>query len=417
MANAITWYEDSNARRKRVYYEGTDTVYEGMALCYNQDTTDNWTGYEAGDSAETGTTAEGNQNEGKYIRVEKPAAANLPFFAGFVAGTGETGKAGPCSLDIFVPNGSVVQVRGTDSSTIGEKAYVVSGDYEIANVAAESSVCIGVFMETVDRSTTEGLVLVKTVSPDEAAITPQATAGASSPSPIIWNQFDLDRLRNDFSYGVLYENDYMGEIDITTTDGYVITSVTSGAISGLATDAGGVLVVGSGGNAGADDGVNVQLTNCMVKPAAGVKIGFEARVNVVDAGDDQYYIGLAGVDTTLIAAGIMDDVVDKCGFYRIAASTADKISSITARTSADDATADVAALADATYTTVGFVIDGLTSVKFYVNGVLVETGTTTASIPNAVMCLSYVAQVEQTSADADLHVDWVRVAQIGGRAT
>ena len=49
------------------------------------------------------------------------------------------------------------------------------------------------------------------------------------------------------------------------------------------------------------------------------------------------------------------------------------------------------------------------------NGVLVETGTTGANIPNAVMCLSYVSQIEGTGTDAELSVDWVRIAQIGGR--
>lgn len=242
------------------------------------------------------------------------------------------------------------------------------------------------------------------------------TAAGKGLSPLIWDDCPVQALQMNPELGFIYYNDYVGQIDVTTGDGYVITAVTSGNIEAVVDEQCGVLQVSSGGNASADDGVNVQLQNCMVKPAAGVTIFFEARCKMTDTGDDQYYIGLAGVDTTLIAAGIMDDVVSKCGFFRIAASTADKISAITARTSADDATADVASIADATYAKLGFVIDGLTSVKFYVEGVLVETGTTAANIANDVMCLSYVAQVEQTSADADLDVDWVCVAQVGGRA-
>ena len=246
----------------------------------------------------------------------------------------------------------------------------------------------------------------------DAVETPTATAAGRGPSPAIWGTLNWNDISTNPENGFTYFNEYMGTIDVTTADGYVITAVTSGAISGNILEAGGVLTVGSGGNATADDGVNVQLTNCMVKPAAGKTIYFEARVKMVDTGDDQYYIGLAGVDATLIAAGIMDDVVDKCGFFRIAASTADKISSITSRTSVDDATADLATIADDTYVKLGIVIDGITSVKFYVDGVLLETGVTANTIPNAVMCLSYVAQVEQTSADADLNVDWVRIAQV-----
>jgi hypothetical protein len=129
----------------------------------------------------------------------------------------------------------------------------------------------------------------------------------------------------------------------------------------------------------------------------------------------QFFIGLAGVDTTLMASGALDDVVDKAGFYHEAASTDDKISSVCSRTSTDDKTADVAANADNTYVKLGFVIDGLDSVTFYVNGVAVETGTTANTIPNAVMCLSFFAGYE--GAAGVMHVDWVRILQEGGRAS
>lgn len=242
------------------------------------------------------------------------------------------------------------------------------------------------------------------------------SADAKGPSPLIWDDSKLLEVMLDPTKGFYYFEDYLGPIDVTSGDGYVITQVSSGAIAPVTDEDGGVLLVDSADNGAADDGVNVQLTNCMFKPVAGRTIRFEARVKFKDAGDDQYYIGLAGVDTTLIAGGVVDAVVDKCGFFRHAASTADKISSICSRTSTEDITADVGDIVDDTYVKLGFVIDGLTSVKFYVNGVLVETGTTASAIPDAVMCLSYVAQCEQTSADAEMSVDWVRILQEGARS-
>ncbi len=242
-----------------------------------------------------------------------------------------------------------------------------------------------------------------------------ATAAGAGPSPLIWDDADLLSILLDPTQGVSYFEDYMGTIDVTTADGYVITAVTSGTIHGDAVADGGVLVCDSAGNATADDGVNVQLPNCTILPLAGRTIRFEARVKVVDAGDDQYYIGLAAADTTLIAAGILDNVVDKAGFFRFAASTADKISVVNSRGAGGTVGTDIADLADDTWVKLGIVIDGLTSVKYYVNGVLVSTTTVTAEIPNAVMALSYVAQVEQTSADAELRVDWVRILQTGAR--
>lgn len=241
------------------------------------------------------------------------------------------------------------------------------------------------------------------------------SAAGAGPSPLIWDKAPILETILDPTVGVYYFNDYMGEIDVTTADGYVITAVTTGAIAPVIDEDGGVLLIDSAGNATADDGVNVQLTNCMVKPVAGRTIRFEARVKVVDAGDDQYFIGLAGVDTTLIAAGVLDNVVDKCGFFRFAASTADRLSTINSRGSGGTVDADVSTVVDDTYVKLGFVIDGLTSITFYQNGVQVGSTTVTSEIPNAVMCLSYVSQVEQTSADAELSVDWVRIHQEGAR--
>ena len=243
------------------------------------------------------------------------------------------------------------------------------------------------------------------------------TAAGAGPSPLIWDESLWLEVMLDPTKGFGYFNDYLGEIDITTTDGYTITTVNSGAISGSVTEDGGVLFVDSAGNNAADDGIQVQLTNCLFKPVAGRTIRFEARVKVNDnsALTGQFAIGLAGVDATLIAAGVVDDVVDKALWFHHGASTADKMSVIAARTSAEDIDADKATTVDDTYIKLGFVIDGITSIKWYANGVLVHTSAEAANIPNAVMCLSYVAQTEGAAKDAEMSVDWVRILQEGAR--
>lgn len=244
-----------------------------------------------------------------------------------------------------------------------------------------------------------------------------ATEMQKGPSESIWGPCPLLEIMLDPGKGFYYFNDFMGEIDITTTDGWTLTTVTTGAIAGVATIEGGAIIFDSAGNTTADDGIEAQLTNCLVLPQAGVTIRYEARVQMKDTGDDQYYIGLAGIDTSLMAAGVVDDVVDKCAWFRDSGASPadDRLTTIISRTSTENETADQAVIADDTWVKLGFVIDGLTSVKFYVNGELVTTDTTTASIPNAVMCLSFVSKVEQTSADAELTVDWVRLVQEGGR--
>ena len=174
---------ESQARRKKVYYEGSDTIYEGMALCYNEDTLDNILGYDKGAGGDVGcqttpgTTAEGNQNEGKFLRVEKPNSTNLLFFAGVVAGNSYGGLTGPRWIDIFIPNGAIVPVRSSISTTGGQSVLAIqAADYEFQTPTydngAESVPC-ALAMETVDRSTTEGICLAALYAP--AVFSPQAS--------------------------------------------------------------------------------------------------------------------------------------------------------------------------------------------------------------------------------------------------
>lgn len=243
------------------------------------------------------------------------------------------------------------------------------------------------------------------------------TAAGAGPSPLIWDTAKLLEVMLDPTAGFYYFNDYLGDIDVTTADGFTITTVNSGAVAPVTDEDGGVLLVDSAGYNAADDGVNVQLTNCMFKPVAGRTIRFEARVKFNDnsANTSQFAIGLAGVVTAAIAAGVLDDTVDKAMWFHHAASTADKMSVCAARTNAEDIDADKATTVDDTYIKLGFVINGVTSIEWYVNGALVHTSSTGANIPNAVMCLTYVAQVEGTSADSEMSVDWVRILQEGAR--
>jgi len=151
---------NSNARKKRVYYEGSDTLYSGMALCYNQDTTDNILGYNTSTGVESGTTPEGGQNEGKFLRVEKPATANLNFFAGVVAPGGYEGKSGPRWINIYIPNGAIVPVRGTDDTSIGDSLYITNGDYEFTTTSTSNKL-VARAIEAVDCSSTETILLAK----------------------------------------------------------------------------------------------------------------------------------------------------------------------------------------------------------------------------------------------------------------
>jgi hypothetical protein len=247
----------------------------------------------------------------------------------------------------------------------------------------------------------------------------QATLAADAgPSPLIWDDALLFEIMLDPSKGFYYFNDFLDLIDVTTGDGWTIATTNSGAIAPVATEDGGVMLFDSAGNGAPDDGVQAQLSNCLFKPVAGRTIRFEARVKMNDtsANISQFFIGLCGIVDPVINTGVIDDTVDKAGFFSHAGTTADRLSVITARTSAEDIDTDKATVADGAYTNLGFVIDGLTSVKWYQDGVLVHTSSVTGNVPNAVMALSFVAQTEGASKDAELSVDWVRILQEGARS-
>jgi len=408
---------NTDAKRKRVYYEGTDTIYEGMPLCYNHDTTDNIYGYDKGagglaiSQSTPNTTAEGSQNEGKWLRVEAPSLDNQNFLAGVVAGTSEVGKVGPRWLDVYIPNGAIVPVRTDRSVEINDFAYLEPDEDDIPNAGTAGGPVIGIFEETIDRSSTAGLALCKLTGPELSQYKTASTLGVGL-SPLLWGDAPSDAELSDPGNGINYFNDFMNEVDVTTGDGWTLTQVdTKGSITVEAAAPGGVLEVKSATGDSADDGITAQLKNCAVKPAAGVDIWFEARVKVSEA-DEQWAFGLAAVDTTIIAAGVWDDASDKVLFGHHTG-TADKIDIVNARTTAEDDFADAADMTDDTWVTVGFKITGLTDIEYYINGAPITAAVTDDNIPNAAMCLTAVAQYE--AADTILSVDWVKIKTRAGR--
>ena len=400
-------------RRKRVKYEGTNTIYEGMLLNYNHDTTTNILGWDKENSVIGTTTAEGYQNEGKFKLVEEPSLANQNFIAGVVAGASEAGKTGPRWVDVYEANGAIIAVRTNKSVSINDKAYLDPALNTISNEAINGGPCIGIFMETIDRGSVPGLALCRLVqpAPDEYVAASTLSVGLS---PLLWGDCPWDSIKNDPGQGIAYFDDFVGTQNTTDAEAWEDSSVTTGTLTLVAAE-GGALLASSAGSTSADDGAEWQLLNCRFLPKAGTNIWFEARVKMNDA-TDQYYIGLAATDVTLIAGGVLDDVSDKCGFFHAVSETDDKISCVTARAAEDDATSDIADNSDGTYMTVGFKITGLTSVEFYVDGVLLETGTTVLAIPNAAMCLSLASKIEDTGANAEMTIDWVRIAQDVARA-
>ncbi|MFA5158163.1 MAG: hypothetical protein WC451_03205 [Patescibacteria group bacterium] len=150
-------------RIKRVYYEGTSTIREGMPVCYNYDTTTNILGWSDSSSVKGSTTADGYQNEGKYLRVEDPSSTNYQWFAGVVHSSAYAGKAGPQWIDIALPTGAIIPIWAYAACTANVTVLGLSDGlaYFAQSTGDDDPIGCAIAMETVDRSSTAGLVLAK----------------------------------------------------------------------------------------------------------------------------------------------------------------------------------------------------------------------------------------------------------------
>ncbi len=120
-----------NVQKKRVKFYNREssavTIYEGMPVCYIYDTTANILGYDKGTGGDPksqstpNTTAEGYQNEGKFLIVETVNDDNALWWAG-VTTSAKNGKSVAAEsyewIEIYEPNGAIVPVR-TDLNCTG----------------------------------------------------------------------------------------------------------------------------------------------------------------------------------------------------------------------------------------------------------------------------------------------------------
>jgi hypothetical protein len=128
--------------KRRVKYTGTDALEVGYLLCYDRD---------------YGTAASSDMT--RAWNVEKPATANLNWFAG-ICQTKLT--AGPGFVDIIVPiGGPLTEVWSDQNCTLGTTKLAVKNASYAAGAASETTVTIGTAFQTVDRSGTDGLVLTQ----------------------------------------------------------------------------------------------------------------------------------------------------------------------------------------------------------------------------------------------------------------
>lgn len=165
----------SSERRISVFFTGSTALNQGVGLCFDND---------------RGTAA--NIDETRALYVEVPSTSNSTAFAGVTCQAYDAVTGGQF-IEIFLP-GSICQVRGTESHTIGSFYTCLVGDGAFGTVGFGGR---GTFraLQTVDRSTTEGLVFGELLDGEESGLTQVVSAavmtagGAVAMTPTGYTEF------------------------------------------------------------------------------------------------------------------------------------------------------------------------------------------------------------------------------------
>ena len=166
---SVTQYTDGGGTTptiaRRVYYTGSDTLYEGYALCYNFDAKDQTA--EGFTTSHDGTTISLADSlvptAARRIQVEKPTVSNMQHFAGTVSEKSD-GVTGPGWIEINLP-GSVCNVytgvncdhEGSAGVNSGQIVTVTANSYtfDYTGLPGTGSATV---LGDVDRSSTDGKV-------------------------------------------------------------------------------------------------------------------------------------------------------------------------------------------------------------------------------------------------------------------
>jgi len=232
-----------------------------------------------------------------------------------------------------------------------------------------------------------------------------------------------------FPYGVtnnlvsdIFAN--MGQLDPTKYhtyfddfDAYILTDGTqaqwtgtlnSGTIAQTAVNNGALLIT----LANTDEAITqVQRTLAMWLPTAGKELFFKARLKTANVILTDILIGLAAIDTTLIAASAIG-VTDFVGFFKGATDTTftfyNRLDASTGSTSATG----IGTLANDTYYTVSFYYDGVDKVYYAFNDVIIGSvdGSSTY-LPDAQLSPSICLGQEGTGGAGTGTIDYLFVAQ------
>lgn len=198
---------------------------------------------------------------------------------------------------------------------------------------------------------------------------------------------------------VEYFNDFIVAGDYAAGD-WVVTETDAGATEAIAADElnGALLITNT---AGATDVVQIQGNEETWKMSAGKQLWFETKVKFSEATEIGLFLGLSTTDTTPLTT------TDSVGFRKADGTAA--IHSVTEDNTTETTTASVHTLVAATYVTLGFHWDGVSSVRFFVNRSLAATHTANIEQTNKLALTVNLTNGEAVA--KTLTIDYIYCAQ------
>lgn len=222
----------------------------------------------------------------------------------------------------------------------------------------------------------------------------------------LWKTCPLLEYMFDPSIGVLLDETFQSYDPEATNGDWVLTQAVAGTGAISAVDIG-TLVLDS--NSTTDtQGVQVQRVKSLFLPVAGTKIWMEWENKIADTPPFcQYFGGLSEIDTTLIATSL-NSSANHIGFETV--SEDGIIIGAGEKAGTRGTVAALHTAVDDTWVKFGILVDGITSIQFYVNGAATGAALATANVPVVALYPSFVCQTAGTN-DPILHVRGLRVFQ------
>lgn len=161
-----------------------------------------------------------------------------------------------------------------------------------------------------------------------------------------------------FTYSNDFDNYVAGDWTVTTVGVTPTAAITDGAFGRL------LLTTTAADN----DGIQLQKVGEAFLPIAGKKMWFKTKFKVSDATQSDFLFGIAVTDTTaIVAAG--DGVTDGIFFQKDDASTSVTLYCQKDTTTGQTSAASVATIVADTDIELGFEWDGVSAIKYFVDGV------------------------------------------------